>query len=103
MVIDAGLAQQTGSHVFVVRECCPICHESHVQTLLSIPYTDPTLRAYLTSQFDWQGGIDFALLERADFTVLKCPTCRLIFQRLAPGGRLLAALYNEFIDPVRLK
>ncbi|WP_414475471.1 class I SAM-dependent methyltransferase [Microvirga sp. M2] len=74
-----------------------------MSTLFSAPYSDPRLRSLLLSHYRTQGTVSFDLLEGVDYTIQECSECSLIFQKMAPINEMLAVLYDQFIDPKRLK
>src|SRR5208283_5537587 len=89
--------------LFVERSACPICNSCRLATLFDVPYTDHRVRGYLASHYRQQGTVNYDLLEDIQFVIHKCGECDLIFQRMAPTGPMINIIYNQFINPVKLK
>ncbi|RVU15963.1 class I SAM-dependent methyltransferase [Methylobacterium oryzihabitans] len=89
--------------LFVERPCCPVCASTRTATLFSAPYDAPAVRRHVESHYRHQGRVDHDLLRGVDYTVQDCADCGLIYQRMAPAGAMMAAIYDGFIDPVRLR
>jgi SAM-dependent methyltransferase len=89
--------------LFITRDCCPVCGSDGIRSLFSAPYDDSRIRGFLTSHYRNQGKVDFSLLREVEYTIDECKRCRLIYQRMAPTDEMLGIIYNEFIDPQRLK
>lgn len=103
MLIEHSKLADMGGDLFVARDACPVCARADPATLFSAPYSDPRVHAHVMSHYCDQGTVNYALLGGIDFTIFKCGGCSLIYQRMAPTGRMLDVLYNQFIDPERLK
>lgn len=89
--------------LFLRRTACPVCGARDTTVLYSAPYTEPPVRDHVLSHYRKQGTVSFERLEGVDFTVRDCGGCGLIFQEMAPEGDMLRTVYDEFIDPDRLR
>ncbi|TAM44790.1 MAG: class I SAM-dependent methyltransferase [Acidobacteria bacterium] len=84
---------------FVRRTSCPACDSPVFEEVFRTSYTAAPIRDYLASFYSAQGGVEFDLLEGADYALAECHACGLIFQREIPGPGLSLKLYEEWIDP----
>jgi hypothetical protein len=89
--------------LFVERKACPVCCSARLATLFSAPYTDRRVRGHVMSHYRNQGTVSYDMLEGVDFTVYKCFECDLVFQKMVPTGQMLDIVYNQFIDPEKLR
>ena len=83
----------------LVRHECPACSGAQVECLYARPYGDPVLREVLQAFYGEALRRDYEVLRGAEFTLLECRDCGLVFQQQVPNRALLARLYEEWIDP----
>jgi 2-polyprenyl-3-methyl-5-hydroxy-6-metoxy-1,4-benzoquinol methylase len=84
---------------FEERKSCPACLGTKSEVLLDIPYSDEKLSNYLKAFYNSQGKIDLTFLISANYTLIKCLDCSLIYQKKIPDQKLSGILYEEWIDP----
>lgn len=65
---------------FISRNQCPCCQSSSTIQIYSKSYESNELVHYLKEFYLPQGTIDFDKLRNVDYTLMKCPTCELIYQ-----------------------
>jgi len=87
---------------FVNRKRCPVCNNSSIIELLSIPYTHPNIVSYfkrLYSKYYYpEINIDYNLLDGANFCVAECETCGLIFHKEVANDFIMVKIYEEWTD-----
>lgn len=88
---------------FIERTRCPCCLESRFRVLRELPYADPVMRRYLDDFYRDVGGVDHDALAGAVYSVAHCEACGAFFQRDIPDDHLLGKLYEEWIDPVKVR
>lgn len=85
---------------FIERTHCPSCHAPTGRELYRCRYDDPALRAYLTAAYRVVGhGIEYEYLHGAEFILVECPQCELVYQQQIPDDALMERLYEHWIDP----
>ncbi|HZL34516.1 MAG TPA: class I SAM-dependent methyltransferase [Tepidisphaeraceae bacterium] len=62
----------------------------------------PPIRDYLAAFYADQGGVEFELLEGAEYSLAECHGCGLIFQRWIGDDFLMEKLYEHWIDPQKV-
>ncbi|MEO8354235.1 MAG: class I SAM-dependent methyltransferase [Chthoniobacteraceae bacterium] len=87
---------------FVTRTQCPACGSTSGRTLYDRLFTESPIRDYLVSFYEPQGGVEFACLEDASFTLLECEVCGLIYQKFIANDALMERLYDRWIDPAKV-
>ena len=90
------------SRYFDCRECCPCCDAAGGALLYEKPFCSSPIREYLEAFYSPQGGVEFEFLEGANFTLIECPSCGLIFQKHIANDALMARLYDRWIDPEKV-
>lgn len=84
---------------FIERDCCPACKSQSFNEIFSLPYSDKGLENYLEEFYNSQGRIELDYLKDESYTLLKCTSCSLIFQKFIPDDFLMSKLYEQWIDP----
>jgi len=84
---------------FIERHNCPACNHTIHNELYSSPFLENPVKRYLIDFYKPQGDIELAYLEGADYTLLKCKRCSLVFQKYIGSDFLLEKLYDEWLDP----
>ncbi len=87
---------------FVTRTQCPACGSTTGAVLYEQPFTESLIRDYLVSFYEPQGGVEFAYLEGANFTLVECADCEVIYQKHIANDDLMERLYDHWIDPVKV-
>lgn len=83
----------------VARDTCPGCEGQGVVSLYRCAYDEEPLRGYLQRFYLPQGGVEVEYLRGADYHLVRCPACGLVYQREVPGDDLMLRLYERWIDP----
>lgn len=86
---------------FVTRTACPVCGGGQWTFWYTCPFTVAPIRDYLEAFYMRQGGVEFEYLEGAEYVVVECRDCGLVFQRDIPDDWLSNKLYEEWIHPDR--
>jgi 2-polyprenyl-3-methyl-5-hydroxy-6-metoxy-1,4-benzoquinol methylase len=81
----------------VLREFCPACHSPTFDIMVREPFASPLLTSYFASQY--QGRAELVSLQGLSYELARCCDCRLAFQRMVPGGKLLNEIYERWILP----
>jgi 2-polyprenyl-3-methyl-5-hydroxy-6-metoxy-1,4-benzoquinol methylase len=86
------------------RQACPACGTDDAQPIFGpVPYDSPPVQGILqathSGQMDWRFLGDY--LRAAEYCLLRCPRCTLIWQRDVPIGGLLDVLLED-LSPARL-
>lgn len=81
------------------REACPACGARQPGVLFRRSYRDPLLRETLGRFYGESFRREYEVLEDAEFVLLQCRDCALIYQQQVPDAVLLARLYEGWIDP----
>lgn len=89
----------SGNPYFVRRAVCPICGSTRSDAICSIPYTSKSMTDYLQAFYGPQGGVEFAYLDGAQYSLRACQTCAGIYQEFIPNDALMHRLYEIWIDP----
>ena len=79
----------------IERSACPACRSTQHATLYSRAFCDTPVRQFLESYYRESGRIDMNDLKDADYTLLECRDCGLVYQNAIPGERLMERLYRE--------
>lgn len=83
----------------IKRNKCPACDGIDFNQIYSCKYTDNPISGFLKRFYSKQGHVDFRFLQEAEYSVLKCQDCDMIFQEYYPGEKLSLELYENWIDP----
>jgi hypothetical protein len=78
---------------FVERNECPVCADSHFETVWRAPFNEGRLAAYLRNYYLQDPPA-------ADYWLCRCRRCELIYQRLVGDEAFLATLYGDWITAV---
>ncbi|WP_019904395.1 class I SAM-dependent methyltransferase [Methylobacterium sp. 77] len=89
--------------LFEARIACPVCGSIHSATLFTAGYEAPQVRRHVESHYRNQGTVNCDILKGFDYTIMECPNCELIYQKNTPSDRMLSVIYDQFIDPDKLK
>jgi 2-polyprenyl-3-methyl-5-hydroxy-6-metoxy-1,4-benzoquinol methylase len=87
---------------FDVRPCCPVCGSRNTLRLYAAPYRDEPVRSLVASNYAEQGIVDWPLLEAAEFVVVQCRRCDLVYQSNVPDDALLEVIYTRMISSAAL-
>lgn len=82
---------------FVQRRECPACAALASDTLLSLPYAEPRLAAFMQRYYHRAKDVH-AWLEGGVYQLDRCGECRLVFQRFVAGDELAFVLYDEWLN-----
>ena len=77
------------------RTACPACRSTHHTSIYSRPFCDDPIREFLLTYYRESGRIDMQDLRDANYTLLECRDCGLVYQQLIPGEYLMERLYRE--------
>lgn len=83
---------------FVERQACPACDAGGSIPVLSVPFASPLVAGYMGRHYEARANL--GLLADRTFEVVRCRSCGLLYQPLAPAGRLMQAIYDEWIPPI---
>jgi SAM-dependent methyltransferase len=86
---------------FTERTTCPVCDSGDLVELYRCPYTVPPLRDFLVKKYSERGSVDFSLLQGADYRLMECGSCSLVFQTQIPDAELAEIVYERWTDPAR--
>lgn len=83
--------------MFEYRPKCEVCSSEHIETLLSINFTDPPVWDFLVDYY--RNKVPWQALADGKYELAKCLNCGFIWQAqiLDSGG--MSRLYNQWIDP----
>ncbi len=84
---------------FRQRESCPACGCSLRRELLRIPFDQPELAAFIESFY--AGRVPREALRDADFGLVECRDCRLVFQDPVLDESGMGRLYDRWVDQAR--
>ncbi|MBK9738935.1 MAG: class I SAM-dependent methyltransferase [Actinobacteria bacterium] len=84
---------------FLQRTACPICGATRSEGIYNAPYNSKSLTDYLKAFYDPQGGVEFAYLDGAEYSLRACQACSGIYQEFIPNEALMHRLYEVWIDP----
>lgn len=87
---------------FESRESCPCCDAAGGALIYEKPFCASPIREYLEAFYSPQGGVEFEFLEGANFTLIECPGCGVIYQKHIANDALMARLYDRWIDPEKV-
>ncbi len=80
------------------RRSCPACHSLDGRELLTIPYDDPDVLAFLRAYYCHASQTSMSKqLRDGTFALLECKACGLIYQREIPDSHFMQELYDEWI------
>jgi SAM-dependent methyltransferase len=84
---------------FVNRNQCPSCLSKNTESVFIKKFTQDPIKKYLEEFYNSQGFIELEYLEEADYELMECQDCTLVYQRYIPNDFLMTKLYNEWISP----
>ncbi|MFX1391934.1 MAG: class I SAM-dependent methyltransferase [Promethearchaeota archaeon] len=84
---------------FISIESCPACNSTNNNEIYSCEFLKSPIKEYLESFYNPQGRIEFQYLEDAEYILMECKDCELIYQKQIPNDFLMKKLYEEWIDP----
>jgi len=62
-------------------------------------FANEDIKTYLIDAYGKSLDFDFCLLEKAQYSLLKCCDCALIFQENIPNSEMISEIYEKWIDP----
>ena len=83
---------------FASRDRCPACSSGNLTTLYQNPYDAEPIRSYLTGFYGGVEKVEFEYLKGADYVLVECADCRVIFQKMIPDSFLLKRLYERWVN-----
>jgi 2-polyprenyl-3-methyl-5-hydroxy-6-metoxy-1,4-benzoquinol methylase len=87
---------------FINRERCPVCNDTAFTELVKLPYTHPYIVSYfnrLYSKYKYPDiNIDYNFLEGANYWIVECKTCGLIFHKEVANDLVMFKIYEEWSD-----
>jgi SAM-dependent methyltransferase len=81
------------------RSSCPACRSGRAEEIYSAPYSHPPISSYLEAFYSGQGLFEPELVRDAEYVLLACGDCGLIYQRDIPDAEFAARLYEIWIEP----
>lgn len=88
---------------FITRDACPVCGAQRARELYAAAFDKPPVREYLDRLYAAQGhGVEYEYLAGAQFVVLACAGCGLLYQRDVPAEDLMRRLYGRWIKPEKV-
>jgi len=69
------------SKYFQVRNSCPVCNSSKVNSIYSNSYLSSSIKEALERFYPRQGKIEFEYLINATYVLKECNDCGLIYQK----------------------
>ncbi|MBO9571274.1 MAG: class I SAM-dependent methyltransferase [Chitinophagaceae bacterium] len=88
---------------FVKREVCPACRSNSFKKRFSVKFDDPGIRTFLDNLYNPQGGVEYEYLEGAEYSLVECNNCKLVFQEYIGNDELMMLIYEKWIDPEMVK
>ncbi len=87
----------------IERTACPACRSLRHSSVYSCAFCDNPIRALLEEYYRESGRINVNDLKDADYTLLECSDCGLVYQQAFPGDVLMERLYRErdHFDPLK--
>ena len=79
------------------RTRCPACQGQSSRVLVSQPYSSAVFVDYFASQYGGRARTDAVAAAR--YELVRCESCSLAYQREVPDSRLLAEIYDSWIQP----
>ncbi len=84
---------------FTRRERCPCCVSGAVETIYACPFSEAPVAGFLLRYYGPHlCERDLLDMAGADYALIECRECGLIFQRDIPGDVLMERLYERWID-----
>lgn len=80
------------------RPACPLCGDASAVSIFSEPYTNSRVAKFTENYYKVSGTFDSAVLEGANFTILKCK-CGMYWQREVPNSAMMQVLYEGWLNP----
>ena len=85
--------------VFTARTDCPACGGVITRCLYECPYDQPPIADYVRDYYEAVGIVEMERLCGAEYRLLQCERCGLVYQQEVPDDALLERLYEHWIDP----
>jgi SAM-dependent methyltransferase len=82
--------------VLIERPRCPVCRSTSSGRLYDRGFDEPPIRDYLVAFYPGFREPDLELLTNGRYTLERCPSCTLVWQRWAPSADLLQRLYGSW-------
>lgn len=82
---------------FVNRKNCPVCEQNDGKTLFVEKFSDGETGEFISNYY--QDRISLKLLGDAEYRLIKCNNCLLIYQKYILDDDGMADLYERAIDP----
>lgn len=73
---------------------CPLCEEHNQESLFAINYSDDKVKEYLLSAYAKLPQFR----EKAMFELIKCPSCKFMYQKYIPSFESMHILYSDLIS-----
>ncbi len=89
--------------VFTARTDCPACGGVITRCLYECPYDQPPIADYVRDYYEAVGIVEMERLCGAEYRLLQCERCGLVYQQEVPDDALLERLYEHWIDPERAR
>ena len=86
---------------FVERKNCPACSSVELRELFHGSYTEPPISSWLEKRLAPKGMVEFDLLEGAEYVLMECSSCALIFQRDIPDEFMAEIAYERWVIPTK--
>ncbi len=78
--------------MWIARTGCPGCRGTETTTVLSLPYSTPSLAAFLTEYYG--GKLPAPAFTGADYELVECRSCSLVYQHYVPDRALSDVVYE---------
>lgn len=78
---------------FAERRQCPLCESTRGRPLFQSGFGEGAIGQFIESYY----RIDPMLFGNAQYELMECEACTLVYQRFVGGNRLLGTLYGEWI------
>ncbi len=85
--------------VFTARTSCPACRGVISRCLYECRYDEPPISDYVRHYYEAVGIVEMERLRGANYRLLQCGDCGLVYQQEVPDDALLERLYEHWIDP----
>ena len=85
------------SENFRKREVCPVCESGNKEVILTVSFADERVWSYLTAFF--RGRVPKEIVKDDQYAVVRCTSCRLLYQEYILSDRNMNLLYEEWISP----
>lgn len=88
---------------FVTRSSCPACAETSAGTLMACAFLSGDVGSYLRRHYPTAHAEMERYLAGAEYVLMDCQACGLVYQRDVPGEEFLAAIYSGWLSSDRNK